>query len=155
MFTYNAYAHPQFDRDGELLISYNTNGDFWSIFNDVEIYRPRFIRVPYMNLDYAFWPNSFPEFERHTSFSMKIYPNPFISRATLSIDLKASGSGQLEILDMKGRLLYCETDIPMKQGENRLSVNLTENPAGIYLCRFIFRGNVYTTRIVKSSTQIQ
>jgi hypothetical protein len=47
LFTYNALAHPHLLKDGEILISYNTNsmvlGDH---FRDAYIYRPRFITVP-------------------------------------------------------------------------------------------------------------
>ena len=48
LFTYNAMAHPQYDRDGMLLVSYCVNSkrprDIWE---DASIYRPRFLRVPY------------------------------------------------------------------------------------------------------------
>jgi hypothetical protein len=47
LFTYNAMAHPQFIKDGKLLISYNTNSFVLEDhFRDADIYRPRFIRVP-------------------------------------------------------------------------------------------------------------
>ena len=47
LFTYNAMAHPQFIKDGMLLISYNTNSFVLEDhFRDADIYRPRFIRVP-------------------------------------------------------------------------------------------------------------
>jgi hypothetical protein len=47
IFTYNALAHPQFTKEGMLLISYNTNSfELEDHFNDALIYRPRFIRVP-------------------------------------------------------------------------------------------------------------
>lgn len=46
-WTYNALAHPQFNQDGELLISYNTNSMKMSDhYDNALIYRPRFIRVP-------------------------------------------------------------------------------------------------------------
>jgi hypothetical protein len=47
LFTYNAMTHPQFIKDGKLLISYNTNSFVLEDhFRDADIYRPRFIRVP-------------------------------------------------------------------------------------------------------------
>ena len=47
-FTYNAVAHPQFTRDGELLISYNVNSfEFQDLFDNADIYKPRFVRVPF------------------------------------------------------------------------------------------------------------
>jgi hypothetical protein len=47
LFCYNAKAHPNLSRPGELLISYNTiTPDFWNdIQQNAHIYRPRFIRL--------------------------------------------------------------------------------------------------------------
>ncbi len=47
LFTYNAMAHPQFERDGMILVSYNVNTeDFSQQFSDVSTYRPRFFWIP-------------------------------------------------------------------------------------------------------------
>jgi len=46
LFTYNAMAHPQFQKDGMILISYNINNeDFVKQHEDVSTYRPRFLWV--------------------------------------------------------------------------------------------------------------
>ena len=46
LFTYNAMAHPQFEKDGMLLISYNVNTEvFVEQFSDVSTYRPRFFWI--------------------------------------------------------------------------------------------------------------
>ncbi|MGQ8335004.1 DUF5005 domain-containing protein [Sunxiuqinia sp. A32] len=46
IFTYNAMAHPQFTKDGMILISYNiNNGDFVKQHEDVSTYRPKFFWV--------------------------------------------------------------------------------------------------------------
>ncbi|MBI9067078.1 MAG: DUF5005 domain-containing protein [Salinivirgaceae bacterium] len=48
LITYNAVAHPQFIENNSLLISYNTNSFLLSDhFKNADIYRPRFIRVPF------------------------------------------------------------------------------------------------------------
>ncbi|MGZ4278347.1 MAG: hypothetical protein ACXVFK_15705 [Solirubrobacteraceae bacterium] len=45
-FVYNAHTHPEFTRDGKLLISYNVNSfSFQDLIGDVHVYRPRFIRA--------------------------------------------------------------------------------------------------------------
>ncbi len=51
LFCYNAKAHPNLSKPGELLISYNTiTPDFWKdIQQDAHIYRPRFIRLKWKN----------------------------------------------------------------------------------------------------------
>ncbi|MDR2449804.1 MAG: DUF4185 domain-containing protein [Prevotellaceae bacterium] len=46
--TYNATAHPQFEKDGMILVSYNVNSntdEFFPHFNDASLYRPRFFWV--------------------------------------------------------------------------------------------------------------
>ncbi len=46
-FSYNAMAHPQFEENGRILVSYNVNTDvFAQQFSDVESYRPRFFWCP-------------------------------------------------------------------------------------------------------------
>ena len=46
-FTYNAMAHPQFERDGKILVSFCVNTeDFSEQFTNVESYRPRFFWYP-------------------------------------------------------------------------------------------------------------
>lgn len=48
LVVYNAHVHPQFTKNGQLLISYNSNLPFGSSRGDTiytDVYRPRFIRV--------------------------------------------------------------------------------------------------------------
>ena len=44
---YNPFVHPQFTRQGRILVSYNVNHlhDPAMLYRDAHIYRPRFIRV--------------------------------------------------------------------------------------------------------------
>ena len=46
-YTYNAMAHPQFERDGKILVSFCVNTeDLSELFSNVESYRPRFFWYP-------------------------------------------------------------------------------------------------------------
>ena len=46
LFTYKAMAHPQFEKDGMIRVSYNVNtGVFEQQFSDETTYRPRFFWV--------------------------------------------------------------------------------------------------------------
>jgi hypothetical protein len=46
-FVYGAKAHPALSRPGELLISYHVNSfEFSELYQNADIYRPRFITVP-------------------------------------------------------------------------------------------------------------
>lgn len=51
LFCYNAKAHPNLSKPGELLISYNTiTLDFWNdIQKNAHIYRPRFVRLKWVD----------------------------------------------------------------------------------------------------------
>ncbi|MBN1132266.1 MAG: DUF5005 domain-containing protein [Bacteroidales bacterium] len=54
LFTYNALAHPQFIKDNQLLVSYNTNSTILEDhFRDAAIYRPRFFLVPLEKIDHS------------------------------------------------------------------------------------------------------
>jgi len=45
--TYNAHEHPEFDRAGTILITYNVNStNINELYQNAENYRPRFIEVP-------------------------------------------------------------------------------------------------------------
>lgn len=46
IFTYNSFVHPELAENGELRISYNINSfDFSDLFDNADLYRPKFIRV--------------------------------------------------------------------------------------------------------------
>jgi hypothetical protein len=151
MFTYNAYAHPQFDRDGELLISYNTNGDFWSIFSNVELYRPRFIRVPYWTLDLAFWPTSRGEFMAEESLELKVFPHPVVDQATLSLDLKEACHVAIDLVDVRGRLVFSLPEKYYPSGVHYELLDMKRLPEGIYLCRVAIDADVQVIRVVRSA----
>ncbi len=50
LFTYNAYAHPEFTLgDGSILLTYNENSfNFFDLFDDARIYRPKFVWFKYL-----------------------------------------------------------------------------------------------------------
>ena len=54
LFTYNAMAHPQYIENNLLLVSYCVNGPVREIYNDVNNYRVRFVRVPLAMIDTTF-----------------------------------------------------------------------------------------------------
>lgn len=50
LFTYNAYAHPQYMENGELLISYNINSfEIGDLLESADNYRPYFVKVSNWN----------------------------------------------------------------------------------------------------------
>lgn len=152
LFTYNAYAHPQFDRNGEMLVSYNVNGDFWSIFSDVEIYRPRFIRIPYMNLDYAFWPNPAEDSRPEGSMAVHLYPNPAAERIFIDLRVNEPGPLCIRIYDTGGRLMAETPVISQDQGIQQFELDIRDLPPGLYICRIGLTGEIRHLPFVKSNS---
>lgn len=148
-FTYNAYVHPQFDREGEMLMSYNVNGDFWSIFSNVEIYRPRFIRVPYMNMSYEFWPN--PAESIQNSGNIRIYPNPAGVSTYIGITASTAQNLQWTLYDIKGSILQSKSLSGLNLGRNDLPVNLENQRPGIYLLKVQYGGSCEVFRIIRTN----
>ena len=142
-WTYNAYAHPQFNKNNELLVSYNVNGDFWSIFSNVELYRPQFIRVPYRNISYDFWTGS-TEKSFASDQMIKIYPNPLYDPSQLNIELQEEGLLSWEIMDMQGRQLVKHGPTRMTAGIHRLEPGVMVVQNGIYLFRALHNNNAIT-----------
>ncbi len=147
-WTYNAYVHPQFDQDDEMLVSYNVNGDFWSIFSNVEIYRPRFIRVPYMNLDYAFWPNGQEFHTEHNTTKLSAFPSPFTDNLNLLIESEKRDFAVVEIYDINGRLVRSEK-LELIVGENDLKLKTGNWPAGIYFGIIIIGEYTENIKLIK------
>ncbi len=123
IFTYNAYSHPQFNHNDELLISYNSNGDFWSIFSNVEIYRPKFIRVPFSNIDTSFTPVNISY--THQSEEIICYPNP--AKDVLHFQFGNKNCNNIKIYTLDGRLLV------IKALDRNKVINISELTPGIYI----------------------
>jgi hypothetical protein len=137
-FTYNAYPHPQFDENNELLFSYNNNGDFWEIFSNVEIYRPVFVRIPYAQLDPAFDTGTgikinFPGTE-NIEISVN-YPNPFINFTTIDYSVKEREFVELIIYNISGRKIASFINSTLDPGNYSITINTSGLEEGIYLYR--------------------
>ena len=66
--------------------------------------------------------------------SFQIYPNPSVSATTLSIDLPEPGFVNIRIYDMNG-IKVKDYSRRFSSGFNKVSVDGSDLPAGVYLCR--------------------
>ncbi|MFW5877763.1 MAG: DUF5005 domain-containing protein [bacterium] len=148
-WTYNAYAHPQFNEKGELLVSYNVNGDFFSIFDNVEIYRPRFIRVPYMNIDFAFWSTGSSGIWNSGNSAMRIFPNPVKKALNISLKIDRAINTRLEIIDISGIVVHTG-NINLAPGTNQFNIPVEKLPAGMYFCRVRLENHIETVKFIKN-----
>jgi hypothetical protein len=140
-FTYNAYVHPQFNKNNELLVSYNVNGNFWSIFSNVELYRPQFIRVPYRNISYDFWFSNAKE-RVSSDPQVMLYPNPVDDLSRLNMKLMESGMLSWELLDIQGRQIAKRDPDWTTVGTHRIGLADFAIQNGIYMFRIMLNNNV-------------
>jgi len=130
-FTYNAYPHPQFDENNELLISYNSNGSFWDIFSNVELYRPSFIRVPYLMIDSSFTPTSTHNLSAlQQATTVKCFPNPADHQITLAFSVTETTTWAVHFYDLTGKLLYTRSPREFHVGDHEIVIELDQFPKG-------------------------
>ena len=138
MFTYNAWAHPQFNEDNELLVSYNSNGDFWEIFNNVELYRPTFVRVPFEMIDSSFILTDImqsPSVLDENIVLHQNYPNPVLDLTTISFELKKKAFIILEIYNSEGIRIASLINTELDAGKHQLKIDLHSYSPGLYFYR--------------------
>jgi hypothetical protein len=134
-FTYNAFPHIQFTENNELLISYNTNGDFWSIFSNVELYRPLFIRVPLSMIDTSFATGMIPLIPRKGNRSLELFqnsPNPVDSFTRVEFKVNEKQYVSLQINDLKGNKVHSYVNSILDPGIYTIDMDLQSLHDGIY-----------------------
>ncbi|HHH53882.1 MAG TPA: T9SS type A sorting domain-containing protein [Bacteroidetes bacterium] len=65
---------------------------------------------------------------------MDIYPNPARDKFRIAIELKENEDGKLEILDVRGKLMYSEE---VNDRNNTFELNAKEYNTGIYLVKYV------------------
>ena len=136
MLTYNSYSHPQFNENNELLISYNSNGDFWEIFNNIELYRPTFFRVPYIIIHPSFLPTSIDE-TIDGNANVVCYPNPAQTTITFKLGTQNSGSTTVDIFNLFGGLVKTVIVNNSKQKELKIEIPIDDLPTGLYIYKVV------------------
>lgn len=77
---------------------------------------------------------------------LKIFPNPFDLNFEINLSELQLKSGQIEIIDMNGRLLYSET---LDDNKAYHSHNMNDFPSGMYLVKIISEDRIYIDRVIK------
>ncbi|MCF8229124.1 MAG: T9SS type A sorting domain-containing protein [Bacteroidales bacterium] len=133
MFTYNAFAHPQFNENNELLVSYNSNGDFWEIFKNVELYRPKFIRIPFELIDTSFVNTlAEPIYDEMLISGIRNIPNPAGKETRISFNLREKVFISLHLYNSQGVELNTFINQSLPAGKHSFILNLRNLPPGIY-----------------------
>lgn len=75
-----------------------------------------------------------------------VFPNPSAGLFTLSFDLDESARVEYQVLDMSGRLIT-NGQLDEHAGHYQVQVDMTNQPSGMYLIRFITDNSISTERI--------
>ncbi len=126
--TYNAYPHPQFNENNELLVSYNSNGDFWEIFNNIELYRPNFFRIPYTSIHPSFTPTVISN-EKDIHRDIICYPNPASENIIFKSLVDNKALPTIRIYDILGN----EVMIIPEQLDDEIEINISVLSPGLYI----------------------
>lgn len=134
-FTYNAFPHIQFNQNDELLVSYNTNGNFWNIFSNVELYRPLFIRVPFTMIDptYVSVPENLQK-KNETSpvILFQNFPNPANHSTRVKIIVNQKEFVSIQLCGNDGKLLRSYVNKILSPGEYDIEMDVRDLKSGIY-----------------------
>ena len=113
LLTYNAYSHPYFTEDDELLISYNVNDwvdtldpyicpsqckNVWTDRMDADSYRPKFIRVPQGLVTGI-------EIEKNKQLPANFYPNPAHPGERISLVMENNEDVEILVSDITGKII--------------------------------------------------
>lgn len=133
-FTYNAFPHPQFNEDGKLLISYNSNGNFADIFKNVEVYRPRFIRVPYTMIDPTY--TSVNYYQKNNNNEAVIlyqnYPNPAELSTKIKFTVTKKSFVSLRLRSIEGKEVQSYVNKILDPGNYDVNIDVQNLKPGLY-----------------------
>lgn len=146
LLSYNAYAHPRFTQNNELLISYNVNdppdttlcaaqcrgrvGDR----RNADTYRAKFIRVPLSML------TSVQEKTGNTPKHFELFqafPNPFNPSTEIRFELPEVANVSLVVIDVLGRKVADVVNGLHEAGYHSVTWNASDVSSGVYFARFI------------------
>ena len=138
VFTYNAFPHPQFNDNNSLLISYNSNGNFADIFKNVEVYRPRFIRIPFTMIDPTFV--AVKELSKKNNISDDVvlfqnFPNPAAITTRIKFTVTNKSFVSLHLSNIVGKEIQSYVNKVLDPGNYEINVDLEKLKPGTYSYR--------------------
>lgn len=141
-YAYSIYAHDTASHQLKINItaSGSTNMDFASVVtiqDKADANNKAFVRV---------WVNSFTagsEIIKANDVNMLFSPNPSTGMVNINYDLGTASSGKIMIRDLTGRTILTRS---IAQGSSNISMDLSTQPAGIYLVSLVAGGQTLTTQ---------
>ena len=146
--TYNLFAHPHFQKNGKILISFNVNTtDFNSIYTDTRNYRARFLWLSVEDAVHTTLPDTVYIFEDFTTTAdpdflendkeqyFEIYPNRVLIK---NIDVPSV----LRVYNMDGKMLFYES---LKAD---LTLSLEDFPNTALIFTLMNNKGIFTEKII-------
>lgn len=86
--------------------------------------------------------------ENNEVFSLSLYPNPTVGNATLDVNSTVAGQATIDIYSITGAMVQTSTQT-IRTGSNRIALDLTALPAGIYMVKADINGHEALIRVQK------
>lgn len=151
-FTYNLFAHPQFEKEGKILISFNVNtSDFNSIYTDTRNYRARFLwlsvedAITTTNPGTVIIYDDFVDIPLSETLNNNLEEDDFITFQANSILIKNMETPSIvSVYSIDGKLLFYQ------KISNELKLNLNAFPNKVLLIRLINNKTVISKKIINT-----
>lgn len=145
IFTYNLFAHPQFQNDDKLLISFNVNAtNISSIYSDTRNYRARFFWLSIDNAMSVWTPDTLNIFNDYTDITeiSSTDEQVFEQRGDQLYIKNIEIASILNIYNINGQILYKSKVKPYQ------NIDLSKFSDGILLLQLISNNRILTKKIV-------
>jgi hypothetical protein len=85
-----------------------------------------------------------PNFKQET---LRIFPNPVLSKATIAFDITHKGEAILNVTDLSGRVIS-SSNIYVNEGENEIIVDLSNLTSGTYIMRMVSGKQIIANKFI-------
>lgn len=141
-YSYSIYAHDTASHQLKVNVTANgsTNSDFSAVVtmhDKADANNKTFVRV---------WVNSLTagsEVIKANDVNMLFSPNPSTGMVNITYNLGSSSNGKILVRDLTGRTVLTQA---VSQGNSNAAMDLTAQPAGIYLVSLVAGGQTVTTQ---------
>jgi|GEM_PF-4150246 len=79
---------------------------------------------------------------------LQVFPNPVKDQLDLLVNTTSANNSKIIITDLQGNV-FKTSFTPLTKGKNKISIDLSNVPAGMYTVRLITSNNVATKKIIK------
>lgn len=80
---------------------------------------------------------------------LSVFPNPVAQKAQLTYQSSSGGTVNIQLFDVRGKLMYSTNETEIKVGTNSTILNLGDWPNGVYFCTLSTAAMAKTIKIIK------